>query len=622
TPAPRPLVLQIDAGSLEPGLASSLRFLLEIESESGGVYTVVDAAAPGPAGLRVVVAGKGPWRLLARGARKEGGTEKGFSTRKFRFSDRKRMIRAVDDLMAALQPELGDGSRELFVPVARTLSKSTRAVDAYLGAVEAIDSGDVPAGRGLLQQALESDPRFALAGAELGFLQITAGDQDAARRVLQSVLEAGRPTPSTLAGTAWKGLNLVANDRLSLAEKYSGELRRRGGLIGRWGTIVHGLTLMRRGQARQAREDWTEASRAAPRDPRVRMWLGVARMAAGDFDEAMDSFEKARAAWPDLLPAFTMLAECHVRLAELPEARTVLDAMKSIIQEEGIAPRSDPLNPDLMLGSLDLLEGHYRAGLERFKKTLDGLTAGGAHPAVTETLHRTIVEMERDGVSSQDTLELDRQLEVARQALASYEQAFTGDEAARRRAIFLRLKGLIEVKSGDTVGAWRVVEEIASLRDEIASSLYDETYLRAATMLKEGDLDGTIEAFERLADYDGRTVDMIDLARWQTRAHRFAQSRRTFLAVSERLARYAGSWPAADEAQMILTDPHLAALVPVFHYEWARLAYLTGNSAESRREFNRLLTYYRDPDQRLSGMVREARERGAHPESQIRSKRQ
>src|SRR5262249_13069969 len=136
--------------------------------------------------------------------------------------------------------------------------------------------------------------------------------------------------------------------------------------------------------------------------------------------------------------------------------------------------------------------------------------------------------------------------------------------------------------------------------------------------LKEGDEPGSTAQFDRAAKARNRIVDLIDLAQMQGNIRKYDASETTFAEIARRLERYD---PAAEtgpgkgsQGELIVVDPHLAGMIPIYHYTWARLAFETNKPAESRTQFNHMLKYLKDPDQELKALVREAYGRGAKPE--------
>jgi len=618
----------VDTSRLTPDLAAVLPGLVTAALESGGVYRVIppdETGAEAPATpvawrLEITVSGKGPWRLAARATRVgEGGAGGRVRTKKHPFASRADLVSAIDAVASALEagmtaadpaPEAAGGT----VPLHQALSASDEAVDAYLEALTAFRSEDVPRGIGLLDEALSRDPGFTLAEAERVWARSCVDASFPAPRLQPA--EGGSPAARETTHSLITGVRLALDDLAAgdpARAMQPGEVLRRRSPQAKWGRVIRGLSLAALGRLSESVEDWEAVVAADPGDPRGVMWLAAARMANGEYTQAADGFAQARRAWPDPLRLYTLEAESRARARDTDGARKVIVAMKALMTDRGLLSTADDLDPDLMLGSVELLEGHYAAALRIFKEALDKLEADGVPASATDTLHQTVIELQRDSVLSSDPLRRQREFDDTRAALDRWEKSLPAAERAEHPTRFLRLQGMIEVKEGNTVAAWKTIAAIRSMSESEGYSEFDEAYLTGATMLKEGDERGCVEAMERAAKARGRIVDLIDLGRMQLRARMMDEARATFDKAEEGLVRYT---PAVGEAResLVLTDPHLAAMVPVFYYARAALAYQTGLAKESRHYFNMLLKYYRTPDDRVKVMAQEALERGAKPE--------
>jgi tetratricopeptide (TPR) repeat protein len=290
----------------------------------------------------------------------------------------------------------------------------------------------------------------------------------------------------------------------------------------------------------------------------------------------------------------------------------VATEMKRQMESRQAVPTTGPEVPDLLLGSLQLMEGRFNKALEIFQPALEALIKAGAPPAALRTLQETIVEMKRDLVMSRDALTRDRQLEDADAALERLESSVPAAERNDRPGPLLRLRGLLQVKRNQTADAWRTVERIRAHAERPGYTEYEDAYLSGAIMLKEGDYDGAVAQFQRAAQARGRMVDIVSLAQLQTRMKRYDDARANFEIVEQRLARYE---PHGDgRGELIVADPHLALLVPIYHFTRGQQGFLTGDAADSRRHYGRMLRYFQSPEEQFEPMVREAQDRGASPE--------
>ena len=602
----------IAALSLPEPLETSLDGLLTAALQSTASVSVVQDPAGADLGLVIEVKGRGPWQIRTQGTVKaaEGGKPRKLSTRKVSFADRAGLSAAVDALAADLHARwLGESPRAP-VPLAAALSPSDEAVDSFLLALDTLASGDVPGARAGLEKALALDPGFALAAAESAYLSIAEGDQEASLTALRGVDRVRQPA-SPLAAKAWGGLRTVLDAEYLMAGH--------GTTVGRgttkWDAVLAGLGSLMREEPAGVVEAWTLAVERDPKDPRSLQFLGIARMAIGEFGPAADAFGQAIALWPGSMTSRVLKAECHARIRQTAAARETLEAMKSWMAGAGVKLRSDATNPDLMLGSVELLEGHYDAALQVFETSLEALAAEGAEIEATATLLKTVAQMRRDVVPSGDPLERDRQMEKASMALSRYEEALSAEERSARRNEILMLRGLVSTRSGDTVEAWKTVEQMTDAPVPDGGEGFEKAWLSGSIMLKEGDLAGAVSEFAKAASLENRVEDWIVLGQLQTQSRLLDDAAASLAKAEEGLLTYRMPWLAnLEESELLLTDPYRAAMVPTYHYHRARLAYLTGDPNLSRHHFNMMLGYYKQADRRVSGMVKEALGRGASPE--------
>lgn len=595
----------VSARHLPEDLARDIPILLAAALESGEGYRTIPSAAgtEGAAStlrIQLQVSGKGPWRLAGRGT----GSAR-LSTGKYTFEDRRDLIQAVDELAAALHAGIPDERRPAGtpLPLSRALSASTEAIEAWLAGRRALASGDGDEAVRRFSESTVLDPGFALAAADAIHLSLTAGAARAGLKLREGA--SGSPLALEVVGALETLLDGDADEALVRAESI---LARLPGLA--WGNRLKGLALAGSGRHGEALPVWRALAAADPANPVPRAWIGRCLMAEGDFTGASESFEAARGGWPGLLDAWTLQAEAQARMGEPERSREILTRMRDLMRERGIAPESDARNPDLMLGSVELLLGHFDAAVDRFESAVE------AAPGVAGTVHRILVESQIDQATSRDPITRDRQLVTARSTLERYEHSLSEEERKRRACELTRLRGLIVLKEGNTIEAWRIIEELRALGGDAEDEVYHEAYLAGATMLREGDDVGAVVELRRAAESRNDTRTLIDYARVMGRLRDYDTIRPVLETVGERLARYAPPMgtdlDGSDE--MILTTPSLAVVVPVYHYERARLAFETGDAAASRRHFSRMLKYYQTADARVSGMINEAMGRGATPE--------
>ena len=618
TPTPGRLIAlaPLEAPRLPPDLAAALPYLMEaaLEGDLGwevvlGSATPATSPAPGRP-LVLEVAGSGPWKLSARiGAGPQGGK----SARAAATIE----IKTLTDLMQAAQEVAGSLDRKLrgddavAAPslLAQSLSASAAAIGLYAQGRQMVRAGRVEEGLALLGRALQEDPGFTLAAAEI-LLTLYVAREPGKGRDAAVALATARPGGDAPLGAALReGLAALVRAEAPAALEAGRRLTEANpDLI--WGRALTGMAQTLAKARPDAAASWVAAARLDPQDPRVELGSGLASLAAGDLVPAAAAFEAARKSWPRHLLAWTLQAEVQVRQRDVAAARATVSAMKSWMAEQGIAPQSDETYPDLMLGSLDLMEGHFREGMKYLETLLAGITQSGKTDVPTGTLRRTLVDMRRDLINSSDQITRAGQVADARRAIQVYTE-WLGPRAQEplHAGELLRMEGLVRIKEGNTAKAWETVELIKTAQAGQGGSAYDAACLSAMIYVREGDAMAALPMFQLAVTERGRIEDWMDLARTQFRARRLKEARASLDIIEEKIK----AWDGADVSGLILPQPVVAMSLPVFYYTRASLAFDEGKSAESRRYFGMMLKYLREPDRELYLLAKEAIERGATP---------
>ncbi|MGH9870272.1 MAG: tetratricopeptide repeat protein [Candidatus Polarisedimenticolia bacterium] len=606
--------LEVDAPALSPVLQGALPVMVEASLESSGGWEVIrpEPGKPGsgerlPAGwrLQIGVTGKGPWKVAARALPSGSTAHAKLTAKRVTFSDMKSLATAIDGMSADLHAQwvaAGLASAGAApAPLARALSGSADSVQRYAEALPAFRSGSAADASQFLARITGGDPGMAMTSVQKGWLDLTMGARPAPC--------AASGEPSVLAQQLCSVFGHLAAGEAEAALQQADRMAAEGRM---WGQVTGGLALAALGRSREALEGWRRVDQMEPGDARAAFWLGRAAMAAGDFKTAAGAMARARSAWPDLWLAYTLEAESRARLRDTVGALTVLEEMRRQMDSRHVIPSSEQEVPELMMGSLKLMEGHFGGAVDIFAAALDRLEREGAPVSTRRTLLQTVVEMKRDLVMSRDPLARGRQLKDAEVALARLESALPASEREARPWPLLRLSGLLLVKKGETADAWRTVERIRSHAGKDGYTDYEDAYLSAAIMLKEGDHEGALVQFKRVAQVRGHMVDVMDLAQIQSRMRKFDEARASFALFDERLS----SWDpmVSPPGELVLADPHLSLLVPLYHLARAQFGFLTGDPADSRLHYGRMLTYFRSPDEQFLPYVHEAMDRGAKPE--------
>ncbi len=617
--------LEVDAPGVPGPLASSLPVLLEAALEASSILEVIPppprepswSAPVPPAGwrLQVGVSGKGPWKMSARvsptGDVPSTRSAERLNGPRTSFSDSEGMSAAVDQLSAWLHEQwtasglvpAGKGP----VPLAQALSPSPQAVQGYAEAMTSLRAGDAAGSNRRFESVLKDQPDFAMAAIQKGMFDLARGAGAGAAPCRPEAAVKAAP----LARAVCEALAHLAEGRAELVQQSAARLQVESP-ASIWALQLAGLSSIFAGHAKDALSTWRQAEAMDPSDPRIRLWLGASLMASGDFKGAAAALSQVRRQWPDLWRAYALEAESLARARDTKGAADVVSTLRREMDSRGAVPASDEESPELMMGSLQLMEGHFKGATEILSTAVDRLVQAGAPLSATRMLLETAVEMKRDLVTARDPLLRDRQLEEADAALTRLENAVTPEEREARPWALLRLRGLLQVKRGETAEAWRTVERIRAFAERPGYTGYEEAYLSAAIMLKEGDHEGALAQFQKAYDARGTMVDLMDLAQFQSRMQRNEDAVRSFARFEERLS----SWDPRSQppGELVITNPHLALLVPLYHLARAQYGFRVGNSQDSRVHYNRMLAYFRAPDEQFVPYVKEAVDRGARPE--------
>ncbi|HET9481052.1 MAG TPA: hypothetical protein VFP98_04780 [Candidatus Polarisedimenticolia bacterium] len=612
----------LEADGLETGLALGLPAMMEAAMESAESWEVQTGEEGAAWRLELQVSGKGPWKISARveptAAAGAGGPGRSLRirSRRLTFGDGEGLATAVENIAAELTARWVESDPATFgnartTPLAQALTNAPSAARAYYEAIARARAGQPATARELLAKAIADDPGFILAASEAAYHDLLVGDAAVGRKVVEAAIAGEQTVRSPLAQTLARAMEHLLLGQAARAYQ-QGEYLRMRAPHSAWARRLRGLSLAEMGRPVESLEDWVAVAASEPGD--ARGWLGLGRtaMAAGRMQHASDALARASAGWPDRLDLYVLQAEALARLGETTAARETVERMDSQMQERAIAPSSDRTNPSLMLGCLHLMEGHYPAALKRFMDSLESLTAAGAGSETTRTLHETIIGMRRDMISSNDPLTRERQMEDALAAVDRLEASLPPGSWERRPWERILHEGLIKVRHGETIEGWRLIERLREFDDQEEYSGYEEAYLTAVVMRKEGDMPGAAENFERAAALGKRVEDLLDLGQARGRSRRLPEALESYRGIEKKLERYDATGEESDI--LVLTRPRLAALLPLYHYARGRLGFQMGDAAESRRHFSRMLKYFQRPDEQFMPLVREAYDRGAVPE--------
>ncbi len=321
-------------------------------------------------------------------------------------ADRSAADAAYLALLDAARAELLAGNKEAaFSKASAAVRANTTDAEGYLvRALAYRQREDTDTARIDLVEALELDPGYAEAAAQLGWLELEGGDREKARA---RFLEASRLDPASAHGLAGQGAVLLAEGKLDEAKEL---LARAVGLDADLAesNLYLGRACLARGEHAEAVDAFVRAKRASPGSAEACAGLGQAYAALDRWDDARVQFQDAirldpdapgpRAVYGALLLdrgqfklASTELAQGIAKSPQDPELHLLLGLALS---EDGLADGAvEELEKAFALGATDnrarLLLGilHQRAGraqkaLEHYDAAIaaeDGLAAAHAN---------------------------------------------------------------------------------------------------------------------------------------------------------------------------------------------------------------------------------------------------
>jgi len=214
-------------------------------------------------------------------------------------SDKEHVIEAIGKVATAMRAQLGESLssiQKLDTPFGQATTPSLEAFRAYaLGDVEHEKGLDLPQAEGHYRQAIELDPNFAMAWARLGVVYSNSG-------------EPGRALPAYSKAFALSK-NVSERERLYIQAHYY---------------------MNATGNIEKAIDTLELAVKTYPLEPSFPINLGVAQLAAGQFEDALASNNKALALLPDDAVARENDLAVLIQLDRMNEAANSLAEIKRL----------------------------------------------------------------------------------------------------------------------------------------------------------------------------------------------------------------------------------------------------------------------------------------------------
>ena len=208
---------------------------------------------------------------------------------------REDVLNALSELASDFRTQVGEALATIekhSKPLAEATTPSIEALKAFSTAWTLLMNGDRPGAIASLHRALEIDPEFAMAHAQLGFLSGGAG------HVAQSVQSTTR---------AWQ-LRHRVSDRERYFIEFLYERQVTGNLENAYRTLELWLQAYPRGQ-----------------QPSARGYLGgIASQGTGRFERVIEMMQREVAADPDFLPGYANLVSAYYYLNRFADAKGTL----------------------------------------------------------------------------------------------------------------------------------------------------------------------------------------------------------------------------------------------------------------------------------------------------------
>jgi serine/threonine protein kinase/tetratricopeptide (TPR) repeat protein len=217
-------------------------------------------------------------------------------------SDKNHVLDALGKVGTSMREKLGESLasvRRFDTPLAEATTSSLEALKAFSEGEKARSSKGSAAAIPHFKQAVDLDPNFALAIADLGIEYANLGEVGLSRQYLQKAYE--------------------LRDRVSERERYH---------------VSAFYYLNSVGDIEKARQQLELWAQAYPRDPRPPLDLGVSYQLLGQYDKALSETLKVVRLAPDDTTGYANLMGYHISLNHLDEAKaTYQEALRRNLGE-------------------------------------------------------------------------------------------------------------------------------------------------------------------------------------------------------------------------------------------------------------------------------------------------
>jgi len=425
------------------------------------------------------------------------------------------VLEALDDLAGKIRKDLGESLKDIQeerVGLPRATTSSLEALKNYVEAERARGSNQGDEAVALLERALELDPDFALAHAELGSIYYWAGNREKGEKHFTTALSLlDRLTERE---KLWIQAIVPAyrGNRDEAATKYKIYLRKYPDDSGGWHNLGHNYLMLRRFD--EAIDAFTRALEIYPTSWSSYVNIATSYAGMGMHQKAIENYLEASKLNPKFLMVRNLNREFafeYVAIGELQKAQEVLEKMLTGEDwQKAVGHRH--------LALLDMYQGKFSGAIDHLKEAI----------LLDNTLNYTLSEL-RNRLYLATAFKTKRMMDAFQRELLAVDElrnkTYTGPwwlsvlgkkyarfgkiqqpndllkeipsimnkENRNDRAAFNILKGEIELARGNHNEAIALFETAYKLRDDnyVLESL-------AFAYLMSGDLEKAIAKYEHL----------------------------------------------------------------------------------------------------------------------------
>ena len=481
-------------------------------------------------------------------------TGESLATSEAQAADKTHVLRALGEATSALREKLGESLatvQKFDTPLVQATTPSLEALKAYSLGFSKYSRGDQPGAIPFFQQAIQVDPDFAMAYANLGrSYQVLGKSEQMAAGLRQAY---------------------ALRDRASERERFD--------IV----AVYHQFVTTRLDESIKNCELWEQSY---PRDFTPHRMLGYEYGVLGRYEQSAKEFSKAVEFDPGQALPYAGLLIDLTALQRFPEAHAVFAKAKERHVDGGEVQRifyftafaeSDQHLTAELTASLSAQPGFAS------KLLLEESSAASYFGRYAEA--RELLARAKDVVLHDKNTDTAAYLE----SYIALREALVGNSAlARGHAVAAMQLGaptpLALILADDTIEGAKALARLAS---HTLPGSYDELVtlpeLRGAVALQRGDPTAAVELFQPLVPYESGWADRYTAAYLRGQA---------FL--------LAGRGPeAAVEFQKILKHPGIvlnSELVPVAHVGLARAYAITGDAVKARAAYQDFFTFWKNAD--------------------------